>query len=369
MNFLFYAPQMAAYGGMERHLCTLAAAAAAKGHRVRFLTTSNSLGQELRDLMASPNIELRELQVGRGKASARAKALWLLRQIFAARFTRWHTIYTSGQSGLASWLWHAGNSRTRIVHHHHTAADAGEQAGWSPAFRKVLLKAPHLAGCSRATCEAINAAVERARPAQFLPYLTRCVMPATAVRERPAATPLRLGFLGRLVREKGIDTLLKLSTHPGLSDVCWEIHGAGLAYPPEYFSKYPTIEYKGAYHSADNHRIILKNLDAVVLFSTHNEGMPLSLIETMSAGVPWIATDRGGTRELALSSADCLVLQPGLDADELYAPLRAFLDTIKSGQTSRLRQRAAYDSFLEPERVAAQWLDFLCGPNTENPAS
>ena len=79
-------------------------------------------------------------------------------------------------------------------------------------------------------------------------------------------------------------------------------------------------------------------LDALVLFSTHNEGMPLSLIEGMAAGLPWIATDRGGTRELAGSPDDCLVV--AVPTVDLPAQARAFADRILAGTTSRRRQRA-----------------------------
>ena len=49
MNLLIYAPQMAAYGGMERHLCLVAEAMAATGAHVTLLTTSNSLAAAWRD--------------------------------------------------------------------------------------------------------------------------------------------------------------------------------------------------------------------------------------------------------------------------------------------------------------------------------
>ena len=56
MNVLIYVPQMAAYGGMERHVCSLAASLARQGHCVVLLTTSNSLGPELRLELDHPRI-------------------------------------------------------------------------------------------------------------------------------------------------------------------------------------------------------------------------------------------------------------------------------------------------------------------------
>jgi hypothetical protein len=127
---------MAAYGGMERHVCVLAKEAARRGHHIKLLTTSNSLNQTTRADLAAAGIVLHELPRQRDNAGPLLKLAWLWRETLAARFTRWDIIYTNGQSALASVVWHAGRRKTRIIHHHHTAADAGEQATWAPRFGK-----------------------------------------------------------------------------------------------------------------------------------------------------------------------------------------------------------------------------------------
>jgi glycosyltransferase involved in cell wall biosynthesis len=358
MNFLFYVPQMAAYGGIERHVCSLAAAAAAQGHTVRFLTTSNSLGPELRRELDHPLVSFRELRRPRGSAGPVAKIVWLLNAVRHSRDRHWDVIYTNGQSGLSRLVWLAAGPRTRVVHHHHNAADAHEQATWSRSFRHVLRRAPRLIGCSRATCAALNAAVGR-HDARFLPYLTARPVDHGRITERPAGRPLRFGFCGRLIPEKGIDTILALANDAALSDLEWHVHGAGEAYPPSRFAGQPRLVYHGAYHSAEEHARVLVALDALVLFSTHNEGMPLSLIEGMSAGLPWIATDRGGTRELATSPADSLVAPAASSLRELGGSVRTLADRILAGTTSRRRQRAGYDERFAPPVVAGLWLDFF----------
>ncbi|MEO6876494.1 MAG: glycosyltransferase, partial [Opitutaceae bacterium] len=226
-----------------------------------------------------------------------------------------------------------------------------------------LRRAPWLVGCSRATCAALNAAVGRT-DAHFLPYLTAQPVASSHIVERAPGRPLRFGFCGRLIREKGIDAILTLANDPSLADIEWHIHGAGDAYPPDRFAGQPRLVYHGAYRSAEEHARILLGLDALVLFSTHNEGMPLSLIEGMSAGLPWIATDRGGTRELALSPADSVVVPTTGGLPEIRAGVRALADRILAGQTSRVRQRAGYDGHFAPPVVAGLWLDFFSNPPT-----
>ena len=361
MHFLFYAPQMAAYGGMERHVCSLAVAAAQAGHHVRLLTTSRSLGADLRAELTGAGVDFRELTRDRGHAGKVAKLAWLGWETLRARAMPWDVIYTNAQSALARTVWRARRQGTRVIHHHHTAADAGEQATWSPAFRRMLAAAPELVGCSEATSRALNAATGR-HDARFLPYLTRCPVAADAVPTRGPGTPLRFGFTGRLIPEKGIAVITRLAAEPALRGVEWHIHGAGEAYPPEYFAGRPNLVYHGAYRSADEHAAALLGLDALTLFSTHNEGMPLSLIEGLSAGLPLVATDRGGTRELAGSPADTVIIPADADYATTVRCVQALAEAIRSGQTSRAGQRAIYDRSYAPEVVARRWLaDFTGG--------
>lgn len=362
MNFLFYAPQMASYGGMEYHVCSLAAACSERGHLVTLLTTSNSLGANLRSLLSGSRVRLSELNCSRGAAGPIRKAVWLCRESLRARGTKWDSIYTNGQSSLARLPWLAASTGTRVVHHHHTAADAREQETWTRGFRKVLIDAPELVACSRATQEALVRACGR-KNVRFLPYLTACSIKTEEVTDRTYEpnSKLNFGFFGRLVPEKGIEMMCRLSQCPQLARVTWHIHGAGEAYTPDYFRAFPNVMYHGSYSCAAEQKERLLASDALVLFSSHNEGMPLSLIEGMSAGLPWIATDRGGTSEIGKSPADCIVVPPSAEMSEVAAATYRLVQRLDRGETSRTRQREAYDRNFSPEVVSALWFQLLEG--------
>jgi glycosyltransferase involved in cell wall biosynthesis len=351
---------MAAYGGMERHVCVLAEEAAHRGHRVRLLTTSNSLNETTRAALLERNVDLRELPRKRANGGAAVKMLWLLRQTIAARASSWDIIYTNGQSALASLVWRAANRRTRIIHHHHTAADAAEQQTWSNHFRRVLRKAPELVSCSEATRNNIEKALGRSGT-HFLPYFSACPVTAEAVTEKHYQPhhPLKFGFAGRLVKTKGIDMLCQMSQRPELADVSWQIYGAGPDYTAEHFHAYPNICYHGPYPDLAGYGRALLDLDALVLFTQHNEGMPLSLIEAMSAGLPWIASNRGGTGELAHDPSNCVLVQNPTDPTEVLRDTLELVHRLRSGETSRLRQRAIYDQHYAPAVVACKWFDYL----------
>ena len=354
---------MASYGGIERHVCVLAEEAAKRGHTVRLLTTSNSLNATARCRLIDYGVDFREMPTAREAVTNSRKLLWLGKEALQARFSSWDIVYTNGQSSLASVVWRAAGRRTRIIHHHHTAADAAEQKTWAPGFRKVLQHAPELVACSNATRVNIEAAVGRTG-VTFLPYFTACPVSADEVQDTryTPGQPLAVGFVGRLIATKGIDTLCQLSRRPELGGVIWHLYGSSPEYPEAHFNAFPSIRYHGPYRDLERYGEILRELDAIVLYSKHNEGMPLSLIEAMSAGLPWVASDRGGTRELAVSAPNCQLIRDAEDVEAVLADTLQLFDRIRGGQTSRTAQRGVYDAHFSPEVVSRRWFEYLEGP-------
>jgi glycosyltransferase involved in cell wall biosynthesis len=77
--------------------------------------------------------------------------------------------------------------------------------------------------------------------------------------------------------------------------------------------------------AVNNVPAILKTMDVAVLPSLSNEGFPNSVMEAMAAGLPVVATDTGGTRELVVDGATGYVVQPG-DAAALANRLAILCD-------------------------------------------
>ena len=55
-----------------------------------------------------------------------------------------------------------------------------------------------------------------------------------------------------------------------------------------------------------------------------NEGTPVALIEAMAAGVPGVATDVGGVRDVILDDSTGIVVPPG-DAEAFASAVEALL--------------------------------------------
>jgi glycosyltransferase involved in cell wall biosynthesis len=70
---------------------------------------------------------------------------------------------------------------------------------------------------------------------------------------------------------------------------------------------------------------LLRDADVYVLPS-YNEGLPMSLLEAMSWGLPVISTDVGGIPELIRNGEDGFIIKPG-DVDALSKKLLALIDS------------------------------------------
>lgn len=146
---------------------------------------------------------------------------------------------------------------------------------------------------------------------------------------------LRLLYVGRLVREKGVlDLLDAVAKVPEVDltvagralrgdrgDVTREV--VARTHQPALAGR---IRYIGQVCQAEL-IAVMAGADALVLPS-YREGLPRSVIEAMAAGRPVIVTDIGGCRELVADGVNGLLVPPG-NSDALAAALRrmAYLDS------------------------------------------
>lgn len=147
----------------------------------------------------------------------------------------------------------------------------------------------------------------------------------------PKLRPVRFGFTGTLIPNKGADLLIeafqKLPVGAATLDIFGAASGPSAAqYEAELraLNRHPGLEFRGRF---DNRRIaeILSALDVVVVSSRWWENAPLTIHETVMAGMPVVTANHGGMRELGERFGNAALFEPG-DTADLECALRRFLD-------------------------------------------
>jgi len=147
------------------------------------------------------------------------------------------------------------------------------------------------------------------------------------IPRRPVAEPLRIVVLGSLTAEK--DPLAALDVfRQAEPDPSWRIRfvGAGplddaLAQRSREWSLANAVELRG---SRDD---VVQELSwaNVVLSTSKTEGLPRSVVEAAAAGIPVLAYDVGGTREVVRDGETGALFQRG-DVEGMAATLRRLHD-------------------------------------------
>lgn len=166
--------------------------------------------------------------------------------------------------------------------------------------------------------------------------------PGLFQRFRNGAKNLRVLFLGRFVRSKGINILLmaakELNDSGYIDKITYFLGGAGPLYA--YYShnfKYRNVNYLGLVLD-EQLPDLYKNSDLFVLPS-FTEGMPMAALEAMSYSLPLILSDVAATPELADESNGYLIERNNVQA--LKKAIISFYD-LSAEEKNRL-SRNSYD--------------------------
>ena len=130
-------------------------------------------------------------------------------------------------------------------------------------------------------------------------------------------------FVGRHEPRKGLDVLLEAFAGLGGDCVLWVV-GEGPATDRLQASAPPGVEWLGCISDAELARR-LRSASVFCAPSLHGESFGVVLLEAMAAGVPIVASDIDGYRDVARAGREAVLVEPG-DAAGLRAALRRVLD-------------------------------------------
>lgn len=152
------------------------------------------------------------------------------------------------------------------------------------------------------------------------------------------AEGFRIGWVGRLSREKGADVLLNALVHLTDLPINVSIVGDG----QEHQSLLGQARRLGVERQIQWHGVVpdvarqFAAFDVFVL-SSHTEGTPIVLFEAMSAGVPIVTSSVGGIPDVVSSAEAALV--PPADPVALAAAIRAVYTDPPLGRSRAQRAR------------------------------
>ncbi len=183
---------------------------------------------------------------------------------------------------------------------------------------------------------------------------------AESVSERQRSKPFVFGFLGRVERSKGIETLLAAAARLEADGVPYRLRIAGRA-APDYQAmlerRWPleNVSYEGFVDAAE----FLAEIDTLVFPSEWLEALGNGVFEAYSQGVPVIGADSGGIAESIEDGVTGFVFEPG-NVTQLACLMSAL-------PAAPGRHRELAEAALEKAREyqaplrAAEYLDFLHG--------
>lgn len=187
-------------------------------------------------------------------------------------------------------------------------------------------------------------------------------------REKKAAKPIRMVFIGSLIERKGLATLLRAAELLGSngSQALLDIYGPGN--PEQFDFSAKGVRYCGVVPFGDAQKVIAL-YDVLILPSLH-DGWGVVVNEALLQGIPALVSSECGAKALVESSGAGAIF-PAKNADELVRLIKSAI-----GQPSMLASwRSAaivYRETLSPSVAGAYLYDCLqyaTGSLAEKPAA
>lgn len=350
-KLVVYSTQLMQTGGIESHLLEFCKQMSGKDVCVDLIVPNSQILASTEE--AYRNV-CRNLFLGRSKNPYK-RILWLILVALKLRFNEYDALYTNGQGDSIGIIAKLLRIKGYWVHHHHTSGDKEDQATWGKKYLSTLKKANKIIACS--VRNAHNMSIALNKSIDTIPCFSRKITIGQPVLEDSGK--IKFGYYGRLIPEKGIDLICKMSEDSDLSNVEFHIWGEGEAYPPSHFEKFPRVHYHGTFVGLSGLTDAIALINAFLLLSIHPEGLPISLLEAMSAGLPWLATDRGGIPDIACDPSSTRIISAASTYDQFKQAIKTFAGDISQGKVSKDVQERLYAEKFSSTALVRRWSEAL----------
>lgn len=181
-----------------------------------------------------------------------------------------------------------------------------------------------------------------------------------------AGETLRFVYCGRLAANKGIPQFVEAFAQVRERiNATFDIYGGGpehdkIAETIAQYSLGEAVQLKGRYLGGDEYARLLSSYHALVLPSTEGEGLPLVLLESMSCGLPYLATNIGAIADSAIGNPDVLISSPTVEA--LAENLLVLTEKLRTGGIDPVRLRGYFDNHYSNDVMYETWKQMLASP-------
>jgi glycosyltransferase involved in cell wall biosynthesis len=215
-----------------------------------------------------------------------------------------------------------------------------EIAGRKPYLQRVYTMIDLVISPSKFLIEKMEAYGFHHSNCVYLPYGLENIPDQVPAKEREPGR-LRVGYLGRISKEKGVDVLIRAVRAIPKANITLAVYGHIDMEEPYHRSllklakKDPRIQFRGRYTQSEL-PMIMQALDATVVPSRWYENRPGTVLEPFAYHTPVVASRLGGMIELIQHNVNGLLFAVN-DVDDLSGQLRRLLDepdllqTLKKG--------------------------------------
>jgi glycosyltransferase involved in cell wall biosynthesis len=350
-SILVYTTQHLKIGGIESHLQEFCHWLSEKRVEIDLIVLNTDMHPETEDFYKKT---CRRFYAGKKKKTW-LRLIWLFLIKIKLFRRRYNAVYTNGQGESILLFAKLFSPGTNWIHHYHQSCEPEDQLTWGRSYRRSLTEANLLIACSTSIAKKLYSSLNR--PIEVIPCFSKEVSVKSRIDVK--SEKLKLGYYGRLIPEKGVDILCRLSKDKDFSHVEFHIWGQGSAYPPEFFCEFPGISYHGPFSGENELAAVIGSLDAYLLISKNPEALPIVLLEVMSAGLPWFATDRGGVPDIFQDRYTTRIIPSSSSYDEIKIALLDFAAGISNGKVSHTALKEAYQNLFSHEVLTKIWLKKL----------